>query len=322
VWLLLLGEALLAQAVIRKAALERRCCGGDVAQEDVACGVKIAARHELAPGTLENAVAAELGVLKATLATGLAGVGLTDEYHAAPGILACLADQALAEAVVSPREHVARCLALDAPPTSLDHLADLKLGQQHHGVLAAEPLGQALVRIVDEVADAQQDPASSSSHAPPLVMLDLSPFGLQSIVAKCQSINALHVSASPLDCSSTWVVTRHEGAHAWIQCYDTLCRRALALGPNGKRFQQAQVVVVQSRALQSHIIVELGRQRLGRLDAMEGIIIEASLRTPVFVVDDDALAGCLLAAVLDLKVLGYWLGKVGAVHLEQDAPVS
>src|SRR5579862_418733 len=298
-----------------------------VSKEDVARRVEVSIDLEAAARTPEDLAAAETMVDAATATAGLARVGLVDEDDAAPGVLARLGHQPLAEAVVCPGDHGAHGLAAQSALAPPDHALLLELGQEHHVVLSTQPLGRAVLQVVDEVADLLAHARHGTTHAPATVMVDdmatrgarrASGVGAlfggarrQVVEAVAQAVDPSDVAAAPLAGASGGVVAREEGAHARVERDDAgrrrQRRRDLVLVPPSRHLgrrrhlrlgqwrQHAEVEGTDAPAVhQARVVHEVVGERLGRPHgAQEGV--DAARLLPTAGVDHHALLRQVLA---------------------------
>lgn len=104
-----------------------------VSQQDIAGAVGVAIHHVIAVRALEMFPTSKCRVQLPALATRLGCVRLIDDLYEASRSPSPL-QQRLLEAIVRPREHLARRLRANPSLCPHDHLARLKLGQQHEVV--------------------------------------------------------------------------------------------------------------------------------------------------------------------------------------------
>src|SRR5690606_6092638 len=96
------------------------------ADQYVACTIHVPVDVEVTMGTVEVLTSPETLIQTATAPTCLACVRLVDNDHLTPGVLTCLVQQALLEAVVGPCGHGTRRLGTDAALASTQHLRSLE----------------------------------------------------------------------------------------------------------------------------------------------------------------------------------------------------
>ena len=142
---------------LSNAAASRCRLSCQVLDHDVSCAVSVPVRLIGAEGAAEMFLASQVGVESTTMTACLAGIGLVAYDHIAVVVGAGLLQEVLPEAKVAHGAHgtsrLAPNLALHlhegatgatlAEGDLLDHLLCLKLGQQDHTVVVAQPMKQS-----------------------------------------------------------------------------------------------------------------------------------------------------------------------------------
>ncbi len=195
---------------------------GHVSEEDVVRVIVVTIAHVVATrlGAPKEFGRAQGGMDLAALATGLGGVGLVaddDLARVRPGF----GQQTLSKPEVAPGEHCPgrsgrNAHVVYAVVLLLDHLGGFKLGQQHHIVRLAQPLGQSFVDVTYQVVDVEANAARRALQPVPAAVLHagLRPLVLQLVQYVTQSVDTGHVPGAAFDDLTAGVVAGLERTDA------------------------------------------------------------------------------------------------------------
>ena len=91
--------------------------------------MKVSITDQTTGGASKDLAATQLLVQGSTIPTCLRGAGLIDQYNPAPGVLASLGQEVLAESIVRPGHHGSGCLGAESPVVTQYHPLSIELGQ-------------------------------------------------------------------------------------------------------------------------------------------------------------------------------------------------
>jgi len=272
-----------------------------VLEKYVSRSVGVAIRSHTTLPALEHLTGAQCVVLPAAAAARFRREVFGYNFHARPRLLA-LGDETLLKCVMRPRQHGSRCLSADFALPLAHHETRLELGQQNRLVRRAEFLGDVIVQLFHQVANAlQQAPACLfevlSLFCPARL---LRPARLQIIIVVRQPFDALVVALAILFAHALRTVGGLKRPVTWIECSEFVW-----LGGVGDWFRHGHHEKVLAVALshQFTVVFDLW-QWFGTLHGVldKTAVEKLALFAEIFCAHVNGLRATCFRAKLDLKV--------------------